>query len=261
MISTSSYKVIADELDIVVRPVGILREPTSGVSGSRAVEEKVIEEIAVEETTVLEKKDSRLLTTLLTGLPSPSSWLWSAVTFLINVALIAMVADLTYRPALFWPAHDLSFSRLGYVSDTSARILVREPDISQLPIYLSYRYADSLEGRRPFDNAWKHSQTVKWLSVDTDYTTGLLIEALEPDTRYQYVLSNNHSGQFVTAPRTGQISQRDEFGGKFTFLHTSCILPRFPYLPGQHPLGIPGFKHLSKWLGRLKPAFMLFLGE
>lgn len=28
-----------------------------------------------------------------------------------------------------------------------------------------------------------------------------------------------------------------------------------------HPLSIPGFRHLAPWLARIRPAFMLFLGD
>lgn len=251
---------IADEIDVVFEPVGIAEVPSS-IANRETSEEVIIAKVDVQETILLEEKPSHPLTTLLSGLPSPSSLLWSTITFLINLALVGMVADMTYRTALFWPAHDLSFARLGYVSSTSARLLVREPDVKQLPIFLSYRYADPPEGRRPFDSAWKHSEIIKWLSEDTDYTEALQIDGLDPDTRYQYAFSNNHSGYFITAPSAGQVSTRADMDGKFSFLHTSCLLPRVPYSPFQHPLKISGFGHLSRWLGVLKPAFMLFLGE
>jgi len=38
-------------------------------------------------------------------------------------------------------------------------------------------------------------------------------------------------------------------------------MPRFPYDPRDHPLNIPGFRHLAKWIGELRPAFMMFLGD
>jgi alkaline phosphatase D len=49
--------------------------------------------------------------------------------------------------------------------------------------------------------------------------------------------------------------------GKFTFLSTSCILPRFPYSPLDHPLAIPGLRHLARKLPELHAQFMLFLGD
>lgn len=220
-----------------------------------------VEEVDIQETVVLEEKPPHALTTLFTGLPSPSSLFWSGITFLINMTILAMVVDMVYRSALFYPAHDLSFVRLGYVSPSSARLLIREPDVSQLPIYLSYRYADPPTVRRPFDSAWKHVDTIKWLSDETDFTAVLEIDGLLPDTRYQYAFSNNRSGYLITAPPVGQVSARTDMNEKFTFLHSSCTLARVPYSPFQHPLDIAGFRSLSKWLGVLKPAFMLFLGE
>lgn len=260
LLTTSPYDVLADEVDVVVKPVATIDVPVIEGDVVRN-EEVVVEEVAVQEILVLEEKPLHVFSTLLSGVPSPSSLLWSGVTFLINLALVGMVLDMTYRTPHFWPAHDLSFARLGYVSSNSARLLVREPDVKQYPVFLSYRYADASTARKPFDSAWKHVETIKWLSEETDFTAGLEIQGLLPDTRYQYAFSNNNTGYFITAPPLGQVSTRGELGEKFSFLHTSCVLPRFPYTPLQHPLEIPGFKHLSRWLNVLKPAFMLFLGE
>lgn len=48
---------------------------------------------------------------------------------------------------------------------------------------------------------------------------------------------------------------------KFTFLTSSCIKARFPFSPLDHPLSIPGFRHLAKWIPSLQATFMLFLGD
>jgi len=266
-VTTSPYNVVADDIDIVARPVAVADvDPSTLQTGeiTDGTDVEVLEELDVLETVVLEKKNPCVLKTLLTGLPSPSSILWSLVTFAINMGLVAMVADLTYRAALFFPAHDLSLVRLGYVSESSANLLVREPDYSHLPITLSYRPVDmshtSSIGRKRFDNIWKSADTIRWLSRDTDFTAAITISPLTPDTRYQYVLSNNHSGYFITAPPIGQIS-RQSVREKFTFLHTSCLKAHFPYNPLDRPLHIPGLKYLAKWLSQLKPAFILFLGD
>jgi len=183
----------------------------------------------------------------------------------VNLALVGMVLDLTYRSHIFWPEHDLKFARLGYVAEGSARILVREPDVKQLPIFLSVRYADAPLstgiGNRALDSAWRAAGSADSLSEDTDFTTTFTIKHLLPDTRYQYALSNNISGYFITAPPVGQVSQRRDAHKTFSFMHTSCIKPRFPYDPREHPLAITGFKHLSKWIGALRPSFMMFLGD
>lgn len=79
------------------------------------------------------------------------------------------------------------------------------------------------------------------------------------DTSINTDYSNNHSGTFTVAPRPGiTFSDND---GKFTFLSSSCILPHFPYNPIDHPLSIPGFRHLANVLPSLGAHFMLFLGD
>ncbi len=156
-----------------------------------------------------------------------------------------------------YPSHELSFSRIGYVSDTSANILIREPDSNQLPIFVSYRNIPDAS-RPTVDEAWKAVGKEYWLSNETDYTFTIAIKGLQPSTRYQYAVSNNQSGHFTTAPIAGQTAPGTD---RLTFLTSSCIKPRFPYNPLSHPLSIPGFRHLAQWLPNLKASFMLFLGD
>lgn len=217
---------------------------------------------------------SHPILTLVTGLPSPTSMIWTGLTFGLNLLLVLGMLDLTYRSALLYPAHDLSFTRLGFISDTSAKILIREPDHQQLPIHVSYRHADhpvSGNSRQLFDSAWKHVSEIRELTEDTDFTTIAYLQHLQPDTRYQYAFSNNKTGYLVTAPRPGHFTQRHPSSprsadaatsGTFSFLHSSCILPNFPYSgPFNHPLQIPGLAYLPKILFIVRPAFMLFLGD
>ena len=88
------------------------------------------------------------------------------------------------------------------------------------------------------------------------------LDSLRADTPYEYVIETsggNKTGTFTTAPKPGKISQLKD--GKYTFVHSSCIKPRVPYSPLQHPLEFPGMKHLARWLPELSPYFMLFLGD
>lgn len=195
--------------------------------------------------------------TLLSGLPSPRSLRWTIATVSINAFLCLFVADMVYRAPLRYPSHDLSFSRVGYVSDTSARLLLREPDSKQLPIFVSYRDAP-VASDRTVDEAWKAVGKMYWLSNETDHTFTIAIQGLQPSTRYQYAVSNNQSGYFTTAPVAGHTAPGTE---KLTFVTSSCIKPRFPYNPLSHPLSMPGFRHLAQWLPTLKASFMLFLGD
>ena len=191
---------------------------------------------------------------LLLGLPSPKSTLWNLVTFSINILLVLGVVDVVYRGPMLHQSHELSFARVGFVSDTTAKILIREPDSAQLPIYLSYRVTPGPE----VDDAWKSGGQAYWLSNETDFTTTFTLNRLRPSTSYQYAASNNYTGFFTTAAPGGK---GDSGGGKFTFLTSSCIKPRFPYNPFSHPLTIPGLKYLAKWVPELHASFMLFLGD
>ncbi|KAK5683193.1 hypothetical protein LTS10_004724 [Elasticomyces elasticus] len=265
---TSPYEIVADELDIVAyeAPVVDEHEDVDLRDDEYAVKIDENTEIDVEETIVLEEKDSQPLKTLLTGLPSPTSLLLSALTFAINLALAAMVADLVFRGKYFHQAHDLSMARTGYVSDSSAKILVREPDAREYPLFISYRYADPpyvnvAPGGMPHDSAWRSGGSIAWLDNSTDYTGTFTLNRLTSDTRFQWVVSNNHTGFFTTAPKPGHTSERAGTVGTFTFLHTSCLKNNFPYNPFAHTLSNSGLKHLSKALQDIKAQFMLFLGD
>lgn len=222
---------------------------------------------ADENAVVGRRENAQSLKAIFLGTPSPTNALLSWATFAFNMLLAAMALDMIYRAPVFYPSHDVSFARVGYVSDTSARILIREPNIAALPVEVSYRREDpkpftTASVLRPLDDSWKTAYPlVTALSKDTDFTTTILINGLSPDTRYRYALSTNHTGYFVTAPRPGQVSKRPSYEATFTFLHSSCIKPRVPYSPFSHPLEIPGFKHLAALLPRLHASFMLFLGD
>ncbi|THX03886.1 Metallo-dependent phosphatase [Aureobasidium pullulans] len=257
---TSPYRVVSDELDIITRDT-IDRDDSDDELLVDSETDEPLQEIDVQETIVLEEKDPKILQSLVTGLPSPSSLFWSIVTFLTNAALLAMVADMVYRAPLFHPSHNLSFVRVGHVSEHGAKLLVREPRTSEHPLRLSYRYAGESpdDGTRDHDASWKHPQNAINVDESTDYTGIFQLTGLRPDTTYQYTASNNHTGFFVTAPRVGRTAPRNN--DVFTFLHSSCIKPRFPYSPFYHPLDIPGFKHLASLLPSLKAQFMIFMGD
>lgn len=266
------YNVISDEVDVTVTdtPVGG-EEPqvlpstaahtehgTVGTTKSGEEPEAILEEVEVEETIVLEERGAKFWRTLLTGLPSPTSSLLSLLTFLINMALVAMATDLIYRAKTQYPSHDVSFARVGYVSDSEAKLLLREPDQAKVPIYVSVRTIDPQPGTA--DEGWRSIGAVNYLNNDTDYTAVLNVPLSRTArrTKYQFVTSNNHTGYFTSAPKPGFTNEQD---GKFTFLTSSCITPRFPYNPLKHPLSIPGFQHLAKLLPSIDAQFMLFLGD
>ncbi|KXL45054.1 hypothetical protein M433DRAFT_67605 [Acidomyces richmondensis BFW] len=211
----------------------------------------------ITDTTVPEERGPHVLKTLLTGLPSPNGVFWSLVTFAINISLAAMTFDLTYRARIFYPARDLSMARVGYVSDSTAEILVREPDTEKLPLFASYR----MSGSEPRDVPWKAGGRIDYLDNSTDFTGVFTLKKLHPDTRYQWSVGNEHSGFFTTAPRPGKVSTRAGSEGVFTFIHSSCLKNHFPYSPFDHPLSNHGLRSLSNVIRGLKAQFMLFLGD
>ncbi|KAL8911681.1 MAG: hypothetical protein Q9171_003208 [Xanthocarpia ochracea] len=194
---------------------------------------------------------------LLWGLPHPTSLWWTIATVGINAILCLCVVDVLYRAPLMYPSHELSFARVGHVSDTSASLLIREPNNEQLPVFVSYRSLPDTS-KKPLVDPWKAVGKSYWLSNETDYTFTVDINSLQPNSRYEYAVSNNRSGYFTTAPRQGRVAPGTD---KITFLTSSCIKPRFPYNPLSHPLSLPGFRHLARWLPNLKASFMLFLGD
>ena len=253
---------VSDEIEIVTKKVEVKGNSAENVELLDGDEDAPLEELDVKETVVLAEKEPRRLRSLLLGLPNPTSLFWTILTLTVNLALVGMSCDLMYRPYLMYESVDLSFARVGYVSDVSANILVREPNASQLPIFLSYRYADASSSIAvgPFpDTTWNNKRRITELSNATDYTAALTLTGLRPDTRYEYAFSNNHNGFFRTAPRPGQLTKHND--GIFRFLSTSCVIPHFPYNPISHPLEIPGFQKLARWLPKLQAQFMLFLGD
>ncbi|KAI9876563.1 MAG: hypothetical protein M1830_006214 [Pleopsidium flavum] len=272
---TSPYEVVADEVDITIREEDATQPngkppalPSSAahsqtLASTKALQRKVDEpELDIEETILLGKKDPQVLWTLLTGLPSPTSMLWSLVVIGLNLLLVLFAVDLVYG-RLKYPSNDVSFARVGYVSDSTANILIREPNTTQLPVYVSYRRAEvfrhSDQEQYPLEGSWKSAGQIFWLSNETDYTYPVTISRLRPSSRYQYAVSNNHTGYFNTAPPVGHLPARADY--KFTFLTSSCIKPNFPYNPFSHSLSIPGLHHITERIPDLKASFMLFLGD
>ncbi|GMG54319.1 unnamed protein product [Aspergillus oryzae var. brunneus] len=196
-----------------------------------------------------------VLKTLLTGLPSPTSPLVTRLTVLVNIVLTLFTSDLLLRGLVFYPANDVAFSRIGYVSPTTANLLVREPDSAQLPLVVFYQEAEQDDPLK-----WVEEGIIYALDESTDFTTSVTLQNLKPSSHYRYSLSNNRTGSFVTAPLPGSAS-----ADRLSFLTSSCIKPNFPYNPLSHPLRIEGIEKMTETVSKLpsllRPAFMLFLGD
>jgi alkaline phosphatase D len=180
-LAQAQYDVIADEIDVTVTEVEVEDQPptlgsTAAHSHNLRNSDKpthIEEEVDVEETVVLEERSPKLWRTLLTGLPSPTSALLSLATLLINVGLILAVTDFIYRGKALHPSDDLSFARIGYVSDSEAKLLVREPDQSRYPIFISMKLNNPIP---PHDSpGWKSIGGINFSTNETDYTTVVTI--------------------------------------------------------------------------------------
>ncbi|KAG2415808.1 hypothetical protein HFD88_007000 [Aspergillus terreus] len=200
------------------------------------------------------RQDS-ILKTLLTGLPSAEYPVTSRFTILVNIVLTLFTLDFLLRGVLLYSGEDLSFSRIGYVSPTTANLLVREPDPAQLPLVVFYQQAE-----QPDHGRWIEEGIIYSLDDSTDFTTTVTFKNLKPDSRYHYSLSNNGTGSFVTAPLPGTKS-----ANRLSFLTSSCMKPNFPYNPRSHALRFPGVEKMTETISKLpsalRPAFMLFLGD
>lgn len=262
----AQFNVIED--DILVSLDEDNRDDATAESGAIPKEENelgtqqeragVKKKLVVDERIVVQKKSPKPWLSLLTGLPSPTSTLISLLTLLINIGLLLATIDLIYRARVFHPSSDLSFARLGYVSPTTASLLIREPNSTQWPVTVSYRPVPTTPVTKAV--AWQTTSSVATLSNETDFTTALTLKLANlPDATYQWSTSNNHTGYFNAAPRAGEVSK----SGTFTFLTSSCIKPRFPYSITSHPLSIPGFKYVADVVKQILGGaqFMLFLGD
>lgn len=168
---------------------------------------------------------------------------------------VLLTLDFLFRGMIFYPTGSLAFSRIGYVSPTTAKLLVREPDHSQLPLVVYYQEAS----KHP-DESWVEEGIIYSLDDTTDYTYPVTLKDLKPSTQYRYSFSNNMTGSFITAPTPGS-----EAASRLSFLTSSCIKANFPYNPFSHPLRIPGIEYVSNTVAKLpsifRPSFMMFLGD
>ena len=180
-LTQAQYDVIADEIDVAITDVEVEDQPstlasTAAPSHNLRNSDKpkhIEEEVDVEETVILEERSPKIWLTLLTGLPSPTSALLSLATLLINVGLVLATTDFIYRGRVLHPSDDLSFARIGYVSDSEAKLLIREPDQSKYPIFISMKLNNPVP---PHDSpGWKSMGGINFSTNETDYTTVVTI--------------------------------------------------------------------------------------
>ncbi|KPI35401.1 Alkaline phosphatase D [Cyphellophora attinorum] len=194
--------------------------------------------------------EKEVFKTVVWGIPNWREPELSYVSIGINILMALLCLDLVFRGPLLHPVNNLRFSRVGFVDNTSAKVVFREPDPANLPVYAYIKGLDEAK--------WTATDRIYYIDSDTDYTYPLSFTNLRPDTTYTYSLSNDLSGTFTTAPAPHSPS-----ANSLVFLTSSCIKANFPYRPFSHSLAIHGFEHLSNVLRSLPSpaAFMLFLGD
>ncbi|KAF4345244.1 alkaline phosphatase D [Fusarium beomiforme] len=214
--------------------------------------------VDIEEKVIVGEKIPSIANILLSGAPNAKRPIASFLTLLVNAVLIGLTADALYRARWHYPSDDLSFVRLGFVSPSEAKFVIREPNQLQMPITFEYHIKDD---EPTYDSKiWLTAGFVTSTDNSTDFTTTLTVPLDSAKQNiYEWRTSNNHTGEFRSAPKAGEMPSTTN--RLFTFLSTSCILPRFPYNPMEHALAIPGLRNLAALLPKLDPQFMLFLGD
>lgn len=226
--------------------------PAANSNSSKEDEATLIGQSDIPAEPIIDQLDRSFLKTVILGVPDWNEVDFSYFTIAVNILLAFLALDLVFRGPILYPSSSVRFSRVGYVDSSSAKILIREPDTLQYPIYAYLKAHDT--GR------WTKEDTIFYTDDETDYTHPITFEALSPDKRYTYEFSNNLTGTFRTAPSQSRPSPAND---KLSFLTSSCIKANFPYSPFSHALSIHGFKHLSTIIQSLPSpaAFMLFLGD
>ncbi|KAH6918856.1 alkaline phosphatase [Coprinopsis sp. MPI-PUGE-AT-0042] len=179
------------------------------------------------------------------------SYLVNALNIGINTLLLAACADLALNP-MFFPETDVTFARVGAVYPDSAKITVRWPptngNLTEHDAQVLYRPADSIS------EGWKDGPAIL-LQDKNDWVATVKLDALWPETVYEYVLSDLNKTHLADSPQRFQTfpDPRLHSGSHFKFLVTSCIIPNFPYKGPQERLNIKGFDLLESYL-RPAPA-------
>ncbi|KAF4415293.1 Alkaline phosphatase D [Fusarium acutatum] len=172
--------------------------------------------------------------------------LFTAGGFLINLACLVAVLDFLFRGHLLHQSDELSFTRMGYVDHSTARIVLRAPISGYVEITITPGFGEQAETR-----IFKSVS----LSADSDYVGTVLIEGLEPDTPYTYSTNASHTGTFRT------LSQPAGGLKRWSLVSSSCMKPFYPYKPLDHGLRIKGLEHLSNYLSESPVDMVLFLGD
>ncbi|KAH9436415.1 hypothetical protein MCOR02_000087 [Pyricularia oryzae] len=165
-------------------------------------------------TTTTTRRHARIkrhpLLVILLGWVDVTRPLLSAVGALVNIICVVSAVDFVYRAHYLHQNHDLSFSRMGYTTSTSASIVIRAPDSPVVEINARPDFA-APGVQRPLSSMGSHKKP-----------TG---------TPYVYTTNASHAGSFRTPKQHPK---------QWTMIQTSCIKPFYPYHPADHALSIKG---------------------
>jgi alkaline phosphatase D len=176
-LTQAQYNIIDDKVEITVTDTEVEDQPPTNPSTAvhshnlRSNEKPahIEEEIDIKETILLQERSAKFWRTILTGLPSPTNDLLSLVTLLLNIGLVLGATDFLYRGKVLHPSSDISFARVGYVSDTEAKLLIREPDQSKHPVLVSLKVQNP--SPRHDIAGWQSMGGINFSGNETDYTT------------------------------------------------------------------------------------------
>ncbi|KAH7262830.1 PhoD-like phosphatase-domain-containing protein [Fusarium tricinctum] len=170
----------------------------------------------------------------------------TVVGVLINLCCLTAVLDFLFRGHLYHQSDQVSFSRLGYVDSSTARIVVRAPTSDYLEITVT-----PTSGAE----AAVYESRIIHLSAHSDYVGTFLIEGLNDNTSYKYSTNASHVGSFRTLVTPQSALKR------WSLVSSSCIKPFYPYNPLDHGLRIKGLEHLSNYVSDNPIDMVLFLGD
>ncbi|KAK9336146.1 PhoD-like phosphatase-domain-containing protein [Lipomyces starkeyi] len=179
---------------------------------------------------------------ILFGWFDPRHILATALSFIVNLLCLLVSLDFVYRSHIFYDGKELSFSRVGYVDSSSARIVVRVPSTSAVQI--EYRQDNVAQ--------WIPGQILSPLPGEPDNVLTFTLTALHDNTSYVYRTNASHLGSFHTPIQDPK---------RWTMVTTSCIKPFYPYNPFDHSLRIRGLEYLSRFITSHNVDFALFLGD
>ncbi|KAM0420483.1 hypothetical protein ACHAPT_011778 [Fusarium lateritium] len=168
----------------------------------------------------------------------------TAAGFLINLCCLAAVLDFLFRGHILHQSNNLSFSRVGFVDSSTARVVIRAPDSDYVDLTITSDLSQETV----------HRVDPILISPKSDYAGTFLIEGLVPDTSYTYSTNASHVGSFRTSVLPQDLK-------RWSLISSSCIKPFYPYSPLDHGLRIRGLEHLSNYVSVSPVDMILFLGD